>query len=82
MIYVALASLAISALLLVVHFALIQVMRGQGREHARREGLLLNQMLNLAGRPWQPPPSVPSSPPSFDGAGDLGDDEEVAHLEL
>lgn len=39
---------------------LLVVLRAQAkreRAHARREDLLLNQMLNLAGKPWQQAPA-------------------------
>jgi hypothetical protein len=45
------------------------LLRSQQRAAARREDLLLNQLLHLAGRPWQPspadtwqPPAVPDQP--------------------
>lgn len=33
------------------------LLRSQQRAAARREDLLLNQLLNLAGKPWQPAPA-------------------------
>jgi hypothetical protein len=37
--------------------AFSSLLRSFLRQHARERDLLLNQMLNLAGRPWQPPPA-------------------------
>lgn len=54
MVYVALAEAI--ALVLVV-FLLVGLLRSQQRAHARREDLLLNQMLHLAGKPWTPAPA-------------------------
>jgi hypothetical protein len=55
MVYVALAEAAALALIVITLASLI---RSQQRAHARREDLLLNQMLNLAGKPWQPSPAM------------------------
>ncbi len=33
-------------------------LRSMQRAHARREDLLLNQLLHVAGRPWQPAPAT------------------------
>jgi type II secretory pathway pseudopilin PulG len=49
--------LAVALVLVVVVFA--GVVRSMLRQSARERDLLLNQMMNLAGRPWQPPPSEP-----------------------
>ena len=54
MTYVALAALALNALTVL---GFLHLIARSARAHARREDLMLNQMLNLAGRPWQPPPS-------------------------
>jgi hypothetical protein len=49
---------AIVALALVAVAALHTV--GQMlRAHARERNLMLNQLLHLAGRTWQPPPAAP-----------------------
>ena len=55
MLYVALAE---AALLLTTITVFAGLVRSQQRSHARREDLLLNQMLNLAGKPWQPAPAT------------------------
>jgi hypothetical protein len=55
MLYIALAE---AALLLVVIATFASLIRSLTRAHARREDLLLNQMCNLAGKPWQPAPST------------------------
>jgi hypothetical protein len=57
MVEVALAEIGIIAFLLVVHFALIGVMRGQSREHSRRQDLLLNQLFHAVKNPWMPAPA-------------------------
>jgi len=54
MLYVALAE---AALLLAVIVMFAGLIRSLTRAHARREDLLLNQMCNLAGKPWQQAPS-------------------------
>lgn len=62
MLYVALSSLVVLALVIALYSG---TLRSQSRAHARREDLLLNQLLNLAGKPWQPAPAekiIPSSP--------------------
>lgn len=55
MLYVALAE---AALLLAVVTVFAGVVRSLIRQHARERDLLLNQMLNLAGKPWQPSPAT------------------------
>lgn len=57
MLYVALAE---AALLLTVVAVFAGLVRSLTRTHARREDLLLNQMCNLAGKPWQPSPAAES----------------------
>lgn len=57
MLYVALAALGVAALAVVVFGNLLRIER---RQSARREDLLINQVCNLAGRPWQQAPaSIP-----------------------
>lgn len=55
MLFVALAEAAV-LVILIVSFA--GLLRSQQRAHARREDLLMNQMLNLAGKPWQTSPAA------------------------
>lgn len=43
-------------LVLVVSFG-AGLIRSQQRAHARREDLLLNQLLNAVGKPWLPAPA-------------------------
>lgn len=57
MVYVALTE---AAALLVTVLVFAGLLRSMTRAHARREDLLLNQMLNLAGKPWQPSPAAES----------------------
>lgn len=54
MLYVTLSLLIVFALVSACYASTI---RSQSRAHARREDLLLNQLLNLAGKPWLPPPA-------------------------
>ena len=54
MIYVALVE-ALAVVATTLTFA--QVVRSLIREHARERNLMLNQLLHLAGRTWQPPPA-------------------------
>lgn len=54
MIYVALAE---AAAIVVVVIAFAGLLRSQQRAHARREDLLINQLLHAAGRAWQPSPA-------------------------
>lgn len=60
MVYVALAEAGLLFAVVVVFAGLV---RSLTRSHARREDLLLNQMLNLAGKPWQPAPASESPEP-------------------
>lgn len=41
----------------VVTVAFLQALRWQARQHARERDLLVNQVLHLSGRTWQPPPA-------------------------
>lgn len=52
-----LVSLAAIAVLLAVIVALVGLLRSQQRAHARREDLLVNQLLHAVGRDWQPAPA-------------------------
>lgn len=41
------------------------LLRSERRQHARERDLLLNQLLNVVGKPWQPAPAdepAPSAP--------------------
>ena len=69
MLYLALAELGLIALTI---FGSWSALRSQNRAHARREDLLLNQMLHTAGKPWQPAPADDRSPRSL-----LDDDGEM-----
>lgn len=69
MLYLALAELGLIALTIL---ASASFHRSQTRAHARREDLLLNQLLHTAGRPWQPAPADTFEPPSlYDEDGEL-----------
>ena len=56
MIYIALLE---GVALIATALSLSALCRNVIRQAARERDLLLNQMLNLAGRPWQQPPSEP-----------------------
>lgn len=58
MTYLALAELGV---LLVTISAFAGLLRAQQRAHARREDLLLNQLLHAVGKPWQPAPETEAS---------------------
>jgi len=60
--WVAVAALAVLALALYSAGALF---RSMVRQQARERELLLNQIMHLAGRTWQPPP-VPDEPYAVD----------------
>jgi hypothetical protein len=66
---VALAALAVLALALYLSAALF---RGLVRQQARERELLLNQIMHLAGRTWQPPPEPP-----LQAAGPAGEEDTV-----
>lgn len=71
MLYVALA-LAVAIAVVAITFA--SVIRWLIRQHARERDLLINQLLNLAGRPWRDPPRFDQPIPS--------DDETIAFPEF
>lgn len=48
--------LAVALVLVALIFA--GLVRSLVRAHARERDLLLNQLMHLAGRTWQPPPAV------------------------
>jgi hypothetical protein len=64
MIYVALALVAANAGLVA---AFANLLRSQQRSQARERDLLLNQVMHLSGKPWQPAPAderpEPTPPP-------------------
>jgi len=60
MILVALAEAAAIALTVIVFAGLL---RSQARSHARREDLLVNQLCNVVGRPWQQAPAYAEPEP-------------------
>ena len=57
MLYVALAE---AVVLVVVIATFGNLLRIQARQHSRDRALLLNQLLHLAGRPWQEAPAEQS----------------------
>jgi hypothetical protein len=59
MIYVALLE---GVAVIATALSFTHLVRSLIREHARERNLILNQLLHLAGRTWQPPPT-PDRPP-------------------
>ena len=51
-------ALALAALAIVQALAFTGIVARQSRAHARREDLLVNQILHLSGRTWQPAPAA------------------------
>lgn len=73
MIYV--ACLALVGLV-VVSLVFAQVIRQLIREHARERQLMLNQLMHLAGRTWEPAPAdfgtpAPVPEPEYDFADEV-----------
>lgn len=68
MIFVALASIVALAATAAGCF---RALRAERRESRRREDLLVNQILNLSGKPWEPAPAdeakAPPEPPHEPG---------------
>ena len=60
MLYVALTLAAANAMLAIAFAGLL---RSQQRAHARREDLILNQLLHAVGRTWTPPPAPEPAQP-------------------
>jgi type II secretory pathway pseudopilin PulG len=58
---VLIVALALVVVLVIVTIALTGLLRSQQRAHARREDLLINQLLHAAGRAWLPPPAAESA---------------------
>lgn len=54
----AIALLAVVVALLVVVSVLTRLLVSQQRAHARREDLLVNELLHAVGKPWQEAPAV------------------------
>ena len=61
-VWVAVAALLVLALAI---YSAGSLFRGLVRQQARERELLLNQIMHLAGRTWQPPP-VPDEPYPLD----------------
>jgi hypothetical protein len=51
------AALTAIAALVIVVASLVRLLQQQQRAHARREDLLVNQLLHAVGRDWQPAPA-------------------------
>ena len=69
MVYVALAEAAVLLALTVTFAGLIRSML---RSQARERDLLLNKIMHLAGRTWEPPPAAEQQPPTEDEYLDFG----------
>jgi hypothetical protein len=68
-------AIVLAVALIAVTGSLTGLVRSLQRAHARREDLLLNQLLHVAGRPWLPAPAseplaapAQESPPPEPGA--------------
>lgn len=55
-------TIVLAAALVVSLSIFASALRSQQRAHARREDLLLNQLLNAVGKPWQPAPADEREP--------------------
>lgn len=69
---VAIAALVVLAFALYLSAALF---RNLVRQQARERELLLNQIMHLAGRTWQPPPEPQPA------AGPVGEEEETVVID-
>lgn len=56
--------IALVLALVAVTLAFVSFLTRQQRAHARREDLLVNQILHLSGRTWTPPPADEWQPPA------------------
>jgi hypothetical protein len=54
--------LALVGLLAITITAFTGLLRSRERAHARREDLILNQLLHAVGRPWTPAPAEAEKP--------------------
>jgi hypothetical protein len=70
---VTLVALALVAALIVVCVSFVGALERQRRAHARREELLVNQVMHLSGKSWTPPPAERWTAPA-------GDDPLVAEI--
>jgi hypothetical protein len=52
-----LVALAEAAVIVLIVGAFLRALASQQRSHARREDLLVNQLLHSVGRDWQPSPA-------------------------
>ena len=59
----AVAAVAVAGMV-VASLAFARSIRGMERQHARERELLLNQVCNLAGKPWTPAPADEYQVPS------------------
>lgn len=57
-------ALALVVALIATVLVSAQLLARQQRAHARREDLLVNQILHLSGHTWTPPPSDEWKPPA------------------
>lgn len=55
-------ALALVACITILVVAFTGLLRSERRSSARERDLLLNQLLNLAGKPWQPAPADTPGP--------------------
>lgn len=69
MMYVAFAALLLAAITALTFGTVVTSLL---RTHARERNLMLNQLLHLAGRTWEPPPVEPTEN-GFDPDADVDD---------
>lgn len=74
---------ALVALVASVTVTFAGLFRSQSRAAARREDLLVNQLMHLADRTWTPPPAwEPETARPVGGNGEIADDDLVPSYEL
>lgn len=80
MIYLAVALALVTVAYIVTLAVGARVTHSLIRSHARERDLLLNKLMHLAGRTWEPPPAQEPEPPEkFD---ELLDTSSMPYLDL
>ena len=66
LVYIVVAVLAILDVVEAYYFA--NAIKTQSRQHGRRQDLLINQIMHLSNKTWQPPPiaDIEIEPPALD----------------
>lgn len=74
-------ALALAVVLVVLIVAFAQLLRAQQRANARREDLLLNQLLlHAVGKPWQAAPANERTPEPEPGERWTSSPEQYPHV--